>query len=67
MQQTTVVIPTYNASHQLLVTNISTILSTTNEDIKEILVIDDGSEIPIENTTIPSLSSKVRIIRQENR
>lgn len=65
----TVVIPLYNSEMEFLIGTLQIIINNENSIIDKIILVDDGSEVPIENYTneLKKISQKIKVIRQKNK
>ncbi|MFH0805578.1 MAG: glycosyltransferase [Patescibacteria group bacterium] len=65
----TVVIPLYNPEMEFLIGTLQIIIKNEDNLIDKIILVDDGSEIPIKNYSneLKRISHKIEIIRQENK
>lgn len=65
----TVVVPLYNPEMEFLIGTLQIITNNEDSMIDKIILVDDGSEVPIENYSngLKKISQKIEVIRQENK
>ena len=65
----TVIMPLYNPEIEFLNGTLKTIIKNEDDIIDKVILVDDGSEVPIRNHSdeFKKISQKIEIIRQENK
>lgn len=65
----TIVIPLYNPEMEFLIGTLRMIIDNENGMIDKIILVDDGSKIPVEHCSneLKKISHKIEIIRQKNK
>lgn len=59
------IIPFYKVAPELLIECIQSIIGVTRADEREIIVVDDGNELPA-SEILAGIANQIKIIRQEN-
>jgi len=69
IKKASVIIPLYNPDISFLFKNLKSLVKNENKYIKEIILVDDGSRIPVKSVLgrLGKISPKLKIIRQKNR
>lgn len=67
--KTTIVVPLYNPEMEFLIGTLRVIINNENSMINKIILVDDGSEVPVENYSneLKKISQKIEVIRQKNK
>lgn len=65
----TIIVPLYNPEMEFLIETLQIIINNEDSMIDKIILVDDGSKVPVENYSngLRKISQKIKVIRQENK